>query len=93
MVDSLIIEVAIKHKEVAVILTPPLGSLGFLSTELAPKEKMRKVLDLKICLAYNLAAYYGAGFSVQAVAYSTFSVRRYDLLAHDAICPTLVGMA
>ncbi len=37
VVDSLIIEVALKHKVVAVILTPPLSGLGFLSTPLAPR--------------------------------------------------------
>jgi site-specific DNA recombinase len=37
VVDSLIREVALKHKEVAVCLTPPLAGLGFVSTELAPR--------------------------------------------------------
>ena len=37
VVESLISEVVLKHKEVAVILTPPLPGLGFLSTELAPR--------------------------------------------------------
>jgi hypothetical protein len=37
VVDSLIQEVVFKHKEVAVVLTPPLAGLGFLSTELAPR--------------------------------------------------------
>ena len=37
LVDSLIAEVSLKHKEVAVALTPPLSGLGFLSTELAPR--------------------------------------------------------
>ena len=37
VVDSLISEAALKHKEVAVVLTPPLASLGFLSTSLAPR--------------------------------------------------------
>jgi len=36
-VDSSIRELVLKHKEVAVALTPPLTGLGFLSTSLAPK--------------------------------------------------------
>ena len=46
VVDSLIAEVVLKHKEVAVVLTPPLAGLGFLSTSLAPKEEKRKVPEL-----------------------------------------------
>ena len=61
VVDSLITEVALKHKEVAVTLTPPLASLGFFSPSLAPKEEKRKVNGLRIYLAYDLAGYYGAG--------------------------------
>ena len=37
LVDSLIQEVVLKHKEVVVAMTPPLASLGLLSTELAPR--------------------------------------------------------
>ena len=37
LVDSLIAEVLINKKEVAITLTPPLERLGFLSTELAPR--------------------------------------------------------
>jgi len=59
--DSLITEVALKHKEVAVCLTPPLVGLGFVSPELAPKEEKRNVTELIIYLAYDLTAYYGAG--------------------------------
>ncbi len=61
VVDSLIREVALKHKEVAVTLTPPLAGLGFLSTELAPKEEKRKLPELLIYLAYDLAACCSAG--------------------------------
>ncbi len=58
---SLIREVALKHKEVAVYLAPPLSGLGFLTPSLAPKEEKCKVPELVIYLAYDLAAYYGAG--------------------------------
>jgi hypothetical protein len=61
MVDTLVMEVALKHKEVAVCLTPPLAGLGFLSTLLAPKEEKPKVPELKIYLAYDLPAHSGAG--------------------------------
>jgi hypothetical protein len=37
VVDSLITEVVLKHKEVTVALTPPLAGLGFLSPSLAPR--------------------------------------------------------
>jgi hypothetical protein len=37
LLDSLIAEVVVKNKEVAVILMPPLSGLGFLSTPLAPR--------------------------------------------------------
>ncbi len=51
---SLIREVALKHKEVAVYLAPPLSGLGFLSPSLAPKEEKPKVPELRIYLAYDL---------------------------------------
>jgi site-specific DNA recombinase len=37
LIDSLIVEVVLKHKEVVVTLTPPLASFGLLSTGLAPR--------------------------------------------------------
>ncbi len=37
LIDSLIMEVAVKNKEVTVSLRPPLSSFGFLSTLVAPR--------------------------------------------------------
>ena len=56
--SALIAEVVLKHQEVAVVLTPPLAFLGFLSPSLAPKEEKRNVPELRINLGYDLAAYY-----------------------------------
>ncbi len=55
VVDSLISEVVLKHKEVAVTLTPPLAGLGFLSTSLAPRGiKPRMIHGFIIQLIFNL---------------------------------------
>jgi hypothetical protein len=56
--SALIAEVALKHKEVAVTLTPPLTGFGFLSTSLAPKEEKPQVPELRIHVRYDLGAYY-----------------------------------
>ena len=51
VVDSLIREVALKHQEVAVVLTPPLSGLGFVSTELAPRgieERVSQAFVVKL---------------------------------------------
>jgi hypothetical protein len=55
VVDSLIRKVALKHKEVAVVLTPPLSGLGFLSTGIAPRgiEPLRRN-DFTIKLTFRL---------------------------------------
>ena len=59
----ILIEVSLpQHKEVAVALTPPLSGLGFVSTELAPKEEKRKVPELIIHVTYDLEAYCFASF-------------------------------
>jgi len=66
--DSLITEVAINKKEVAVCLTPPLASLGFLSTELAPRGiKPRAVHGFIIQLIFNLDAGYRSDYDAHAM--------------------------
>ena len=75
----MIAEGTLKHKEVAVALTPPLTGLGFLSTELAPKEEKRKVPELRIYLAYDLAAYCGAGSPSDTRVGTGLSGREYTL--------------
>ena len=77
--DSLITEVALKHKEVAVTLTPPLASLGFFSPSLAPKEEKRNNPELIIYLVYNLATYSGAGLHGITRVGTTLSRREYAL--------------
>jgi hypothetical protein len=77
--SALIAEVALKHKEVAVTLTPPLTGFGFLSTSLAPKEEKRNIPELRIYLAYDLAAYYGTGFHGITRVGTGLSGREYTL--------------
>jgi hypothetical protein len=79
VVDSLISEAALKHKEVAVCLTPPLASLGFFSPSLAPKEEKRNVPELIIYLAYDLAACYGADSHGVTRVGTGFSGQEYAL--------------
>ena len=69
LLDSLIAEVVVKNKEVAVVLTPPLSGLGFLSTPLAPRgEKTKAGATFIIWVIYGLSIYYGSrdGGSVEA---------------------------
>ncbi len=89
VVDSLISEVVLKHQEVAVALTPPLAGLGFLSTSLAPREEKRKVPELHICLAYDLAKYYGAGSDGVSRVGMVFSGRQYALQYPALDAPTV----
>jgi hypothetical protein len=87
--------VALKHQEVAVVLTPPLAGLGFLSTELAPKEEKRNPPKLRIYLAYDLAAYSGASVHVATRVGTGLSGREYalrlaepraEVLASEILC-------
>ncbi len=82
--DSLITEVAINKREVAVVLTPPLASLGFLSTSLAPKEEKRKLLELRIHVKYNLGAYCQPGAPVETVTHAEAGWARYPFAPNSA---------
>ena len=65
VVESLIAEVAVKNKEVAVALTPPLASFGFVSTELAPRGiEPQMSRDFTIQLSFNLDTCYGNDYVV-----------------------------
>ncbi len=70
---------SLKHKEVAVALTPPLAGFGFLSTSLAPKEEKRNIPELKIFLTYDLAAYNGANAHSTIRVGAGFSGREHML--------------
>jgi hypothetical protein len=93
MVDSLIREVVLKHKEVAVILTPPLPGLGFLSAELARKEEKRNVNELIIYLAYDLAAYSGEGSPGATRVGTELSGREYMLKQGEPSAQTVRASA
>lgn len=64
---------------VTAVLRPPLVSFGFLSPSLAPKEEKRKVPELIIYLAYNLAAYSGADAHGLTRVSTGLSGREYKL--------------
>ena len=59
-------------------LRPPLA-FGFFSPSLAPKEEKRKVSELIIYLAYDLAAYYGTNAHSTTRVGAGFSGREYML--------------
>jgi site-specific DNA recombinase len=80
LVDSLIERVEIgQTKRVVAVLRPPLSSFGYFSPSLAPKEEKRKVSELIIYLAYDLAAYYGTNAHSTTRVGAGFSGREYML--------------
>jgi hypothetical protein len=72
----LIAEVVVKNKEVAVILTPPLASLGFLPTPLAPKREKPKTGR-----AFTIRVIFSLSVSDEAEYGSTYSGREHPTLA------------
>jgi len=69
----------VKNNRVVALLRPPLSAFGFFSPSLAPKEEKRKVPGLTIYLAYDLAAYYGAGSLGATLVGTGLSGREYTL--------------
>jgi hypothetical protein len=89
----LIAWVVAKHKEVAVVLTPPLAGLGFLSPSIAPKEEKRKISELIIYLAYDLAAYSETGSHGATRVGAELSGREYMLKQGEPSAQTVRASA
>ena len=80
LLDSLIAEVVVKNKEVAVALTPPLSGLGFLSTPLAPRgEKAQIGRQFVVRLVYSLLKYVGQSDGRSTEVKSEYSRSGYFL--------------
>ena len=80
LLDSLIAEVVVKNKEVAVTLTPPLSSLGFLSTPLAPKREKAKAAR-----AFTIRVLFSLSVSAEAEYGSTYSGQEHPTLADRVV--------
>jgi hypothetical protein len=61
---------------------------GYLSPSLAPREEKRNIPELRIYLAYDLAAYYGTGSHSATRVGTEFPGHEYTLRRNRQFIPT-----
>ena len=83
----------VKNNRVVALLRPPLPSFGYFSPSLAPKEEKRKISELIIYLAYDLAAYSETGSHGATRVGAELSGREYMLKQGEPSAQTVRASA